>query len=138
MHRVLEDGYRRTLRRDGGGPRGGRLARVGQLGEAGADLLELGEVRGIGDDQRPNGPVLGRASPRLDAYAVARGGHQGVEIVLHHCVHGVLVAGGVAGDRLGTGHDRAIGAAGVEVERLLGGEGGHQAAPHEQDEQRAH
>src|SRR2546422_9862737 len=75
MHRVLEDGDRRALRRDGGGPRGGRLARVGQLREAGADLLELGEVRGIGNDQRPNGPVLARASPRLDAYAVARGGH---------------------------------------------------------------
>src|SRR2546422_3787460 len=33
MHRVLEDGDRRALRRDGGGPRGGRLARVGQRSE---------------------------------------------------------------------------------------------------------
>src|SRR6267378_3326273 len=36
------------------------------------------------------------------------------------------------------GIGRAIGAAGVEIERFLGSEGGHEAAPHEQDEQRAH
>ena len=127
MDRVLEDRNGRALRRDRRRPRRRCLARIGQLRQSGADLVELGEVCGIGNDQRPDGPVLRRAAPGLDPHAVARGGDQGVEIVLHHCVHGVLVAGGVAGDRFGARDRRPVGAAGVEIERLLGAERGHQA-----------
>ena len=126
VDRVLEHRYGRALRRDRGRPRRRGFARIGQLRQAGANLIELREVLGIGNDQRPNRPVLGRASPRLDADAVARGGDQGVEIVLHHCVHGVLVAGRVAGDRFRAGDRRLIGAARVEVEQFLGGERGYQ------------
>src|SRR5881394_835513 len=42
--------------------------------------------------------------------------------VLHYCVHGVLLAGGIAGDSLGPGNGGSVGAAGVEVERFLGGQ----------------
>ena len=136
VHRILEDRNGGTLRSDRRRPRRRRLAGIGQFRQAGADLVELGEVRGVGNDERPNGPVLRRAAPRLDANAVARRGDQGVEIVLHHCVHGVLVAGSVAGDGFGARHGRAIGTAGVEVEGLLGGERGHDEA--QRGENRAH
>ena len=138
VDRILEHRDGRALRSDRGRPRRRRLARIGQLGQTCPDLVELCEVRRVGDDQRPNRAVLGRAAPRLDPHAVARAGDQSVEIVLHDCIHGVLFAGGVAGDRLGTGHGRSVGSAGVKVEGFLGGERGHERHDGQQGKAGAH
>ena len=138
VDRVVEYRHGRTLRGDRRGARGRRLPWVGEFRHAGADLIELGQVRGIGDDQRSNRPVLGRTAPRLDPHAVARGGDQGVEIVLHHCVHRVLLAGRVAGDRFGAWHSGAIRATRVEVERYLGGKRGHERHDGQQGKAGAH
>ena len=122
VHRVVEHRDGGALRRDRGSASRRGFPGVAKLGEAAADLVELGEVRRIGDDQRADRPILCRFAPGLDAHAIARGGDQGVEIVLHYCVHGVLLAGGIAGDSLGPGNRGPVGAPGVEVERFLGGQ----------------
>jgi len=122
VHRVLEQHDRRVARRDVGGPGGRGLARVGQLGDFRADLVEPGEVRRIGDDEGPDRPALRGPAPRFDAHALGRARDQGVEVVLEQGVHRVLLPGGVAEHRLRTWHRGAIRAAGVEVESL-GGEG---------------
>ncbi len=118
VHGVLEQRDDRLLGGDGIGAGGRRLARIGQLGDGGADRLELGEVRRVRDDQHAVGAELDRASPRFGAHAIGRGREQGIEIALHHGVHGLLVAGRVSRDLLGAGHVGAIGAARVEIERL--------------------
>ena len=138
VNRVVEHRDGRALRRDRGRPPGRRLARIHELRDTGPDLIEFGEVRRIRNDQGADGPVLARASPRLDSHAVGGGGDQGVEIVLHHCVHGVLAAGRVSGDCFGARHGGPIGAAGVEVERLLGGQRGCQRHHEQQGEAGAH
>ena len=118
VHRVLEHGDRRVAGRDVGGARGGGLARVGQLSDLGADLVEPGKVGRIGDDEGPDRPALGGAAPRLDAYALGRAGDEGVEIVLELGVHRVLLPGGVAEHHLRPRHGGSVRAAGVEVEGL--------------------
>ncbi len=121
VHCVLEEHDRGVLGGDLRRPRRSGLAGVGELGDVGADLIEPGEVRGIGDDQRADRPVLERLTPALHAYAPGRAAHQRVEIVLQYGVHRLLLARRVPGDRLGARYRRAIGAARVEVELLCAG-----------------
>ena len=116
VHGVLKECDGGGLRGDGLGAGGGRLARVRELRDRRPDLVQLGQVRRIRDDERPEGPVLGGSSPRLDAYAVAGRRHQRVKVTLHHGVQRLLFARCIPSDRFGARHRLAVGAARVEVE----------------------
>ena len=123
VHGVLEE-------RDRGGLRGdclracrGGLARIHELRDRRSDLIQLGQIRGVRDDERPDGPVLRGSSPRLDAHAVARRRHQRVEVTLHHGVHRLRFARCIPGNRFGAGDRLPVGAAGIKVECVLGQDG---------------
>ena len=126
VHGILEHRDQRVPGGDLIGPCDAGFARVGQLSQLGADLIGAREVRGIGDDEHAIGAVLRGIAPGLGAHALGRRGDQRVEVALHDGVHRVLLTGGVAGDLLRSRYAVLIGTTGVEIERGLGGQRGHE------------
>ena len=118
VHRVLEQHDRRIARGDVRRAGGRGLAGIGELGNLGADLVEPGEVRRIGNDERADRPAFRRLPPPLDAHPLGCAGDERVEVALQLGVHRVLLPGGIAEDRLRAWHGGPVRAAVVEVEVL--------------------